>query len=75
MPFCGTVHREFNSKFKVPAAEKGNSVSAHQPDRPELDLHGANGARGGKGQHCGSQRPVVADRQDTIPQQPWREAR
>jgi transposase len=36
---------EFNEKFSMAAEEKG---PAHQPERPELDLHGANRTGGGQ---------------------------
>ena len=60
---------EFNSKFQVAAAEKGTAF--RRTSRSDLNwiFTVADGARGGKGQHRGHPRPLVANRQDTIPQQ------
>jgi len=65
---AGTVHGEFNSKFKVRRRRK-NSVSAHS----RTDLNGSSRCKRSawwKGQHCGSQRPGGGRSTRTIPQQP-----
>ena len=58
----GEVHRRVQRPVQSAGSGERHGVSPHQPDRPELDLHGANGTRSGKGQYRGSQGPVVADR-------------
>ena len=59
---------EFNAKFRTPAAEKGTAFRRTGRSRPELDLQRADGTSGGEGQHRGHPGPVVADRQDALPQ-------
>ena len=61
---------EFNTKFSMPAAEKGTAFRRTGRTRPELDLHGTDGASGGQGQHGGHPGADVADRQNPIPQYP-----
>src|ERR1019366_2548283 len=41
---------------------------------PELDLHGADRACGGEGQHRGHREPVMADRQEPLPSHTGRHA-
>ena len=64
---------EFNAQVQRAGGGEGHGISADRQERSELDLHGADGASGGQGQHGGDPGPVVADRQDPVPQHPGRE--
>ena len=67
--FCA-LYSDRGSHFFVRLKE-GEKVDKHRLTQVgrAMDLHGAGGARGGKGQHRSHPRPLVADRQNTIPQQ------
>ena len=51
---AGALHRGVQRKFTVPAAEKGTAFRRYAADGSELDLHGADRAGGGQGQHGGA---------------------
>jgi len=73
MPFCGNgTSGSFNSKFKVPAAEKGTSVS--RTSRTDLNwIFTVQTERVvEKDNTVASQRPVVARSTRHDPQTAWR---
>ena len=63
---------EFNEQVQRGGGGERHGVSADREERPELDLHRTDRASGGQGQHGGDRGPVVANRQDPIPQHPGR---
>ena len=57
---------EFNARFPDRGGPERNCVSALQPDRSGLDLHGAERTRGSEGQYRGDPRAALAIGQEPV---------
>ena len=72
---AGAVHRGVQRASSGAGGGERHGVSADQPERPELDLHGADGASGGQGQHRGDRGPAGGKSTRPDSATAWREAR
>ncbi len=66
------LHRGVQREVQGAGGGEGHGVSPHRAERSELDLHGANRAGGGQGQHGGDRRTEYWQiGEDAIPRARW----